>query len=85
MVKNSRFFGTFGPPCRNPLAKVDGSMPEFEQVCALHARLHLATLRKTETAAGRVAIGVSRQTGITSHFGPVEPRERWVHTHATVG
>jgi len=60
------FFRTFGPPCRNPLAKVDGSMLECEQVCALHTRPHLATLRKTETADGWVAIGISRKTGITS-------------------
>ena len=68
MVQNSRFFRTFGPPCRNPtpLAKVDGSMPECAQVCALHMRPHLATLRKTETADGWVAIGVSRKTGIKS-------------------
>jgi len=52
MVKNSNFFRTFGPPCKNPLAKVDGSMPECAQVCAVHTTPHLLTLRKTETADG---------------------------------
>jgi len=33
-------------PCRNPLAKVDGSMPECAQVCALHIRPHFTTLRR---------------------------------------
>jgi len=36
-------------PVETP-AKVDGSMPECGQVCALHTRPHLATLMKTETA-----------------------------------
>jgi len=34
------------------LAKVDGSMPECAQVCALHMRPDLAMLRKTEMADG---------------------------------
>ena len=46
MVKNSKFFRTFGRPCRNPLAKVDGSMSECAQVSALHIRLHVTTLRR---------------------------------------
>jgi len=45
-------FELFGPPCGNPLAIVDGSMPECAQVSVLHTRPHLATLRKTETADG---------------------------------
>ena len=65
MVKNSKFCRSFGPPCRNPLAKVNGSIPECAQVCALHTRPHLATLRKTETADSWVAIGVSHKTGST--------------------
>ena len=35
MVKNSKFFELFGPPCRNTLADLDGSIPECAQVCAL--------------------------------------------------
>ena len=53
MVKNSKFFRTFGPPCRNALADHDGSRPECAQVCALHTELHLATLRKIEMVAVR--------------------------------
>ena len=51
MVKNSNFFQTFWPPCRNALADLDGSTPECEQVCALHIEPHLATLRKIEMVA----------------------------------
>ena len=52
MVKNSKFFlELFGPPCRNPLADLDGSAPECAQVCALHIVLHLASLRKIEMVA----------------------------------
>ena len=45
------FFELFGPPCRNPLADLDGSAPECAQVCALHIGLHLASLRKIEMVA----------------------------------
>ena len=45
MVRNSIFFRTFGPSCRNPVAKVDGSMPEYAQVCALHMRLQSIGVR----------------------------------------
>ena len=45
------FFELFGPLCRNPLADLDGSTPECEQVCALHIEPHLATLRKIEMVA----------------------------------
>jgi len=38
MVKNSNFCRTFVPSCRNLWAKVDGSMPECAQVCAIHMR-----------------------------------------------
>jgi len=55
MVKNSNFVELFGPPCGNPLANVDGLMPECAQVCALYTLLHL-TLRKTETVDGSVAL-----------------------------
>ena len=60
------FFSNFWPILWNPLAKVDGSMPECAQVCALHKRPHLTLLRKTETVDGSVALGVIRKTGITS-------------------
>ena len=45
------FFERFGPPCRNALADLDGSIPECAQVCALHTGLHLASLRKREMVA----------------------------------
>ena len=70
MVKNSIFFELFGPPCGNPLANPDGSMPECAQVCALHTRPHLTTLRKTETVDGSVALGVIRKTG--TYYGATE-------------
>ena len=41
-------FELFGSPCRNPLADLDGSIPECAQVCALHIEPHLGTLRKIE-------------------------------------
>jgi len=53
MVKNSKFFGLFGPPCRNALADLDGSTPECAKVCTLHIEPHLATLRKIEMVAVR--------------------------------
>jgi len=59
------------------LANVNGSMPECAQVCALHTRLHLTMLRKTEMQNWYYV------TQFLAH--PVEPRERWVHTHVTVG
>ena len=67
MVKNWNFFELFGPPCGNPLANVDGSMPECAQVCA-----HLTMLRKTETVDDSVALGVIRKTAVLRHsnFGP---------------
>ena len=65
------FFSNFWPILWNALAKVDGSMPECAQVCALHMRPHLTLLRKTETVVGSVALGVIRKTGITSlNFWP---------------
>ena len=67
MVKNSILFELYGPPRGNPLANLDGSMPECARVCALHTRPNLTTLRKTETVDGFVALGVIRKTGITSH------------------
>ena len=53
MVKNSKFFELFGPPCRNAMADLDGSTPECAQVCAVHIGLHLASLRKIEMVAVR--------------------------------
>ena len=71
MVKKSNFSELFGPPCGNPLANVDGLMPECAQVCALHTLPHLTTLRKTETVDCSVALGVICKTGITSlNFWP---------------
>ena len=67
MVKNLNFLEFLA----HPLTKVDGSMPECAQVCALHTRPHLTTLRKTETVDGSVALGVINKTGITSvNFWP---------------
>jgi len=51
MVKNSKFFELFGPPCRIVLADLDGSTPECAQVCALHIEPHLEALRKIEIVA----------------------------------
>ena len=45
------FFKLFGPPCRNALADLDGSIPECAQFYALHTVPHLASLRKTEMVA----------------------------------
>jgi len=45
------FFEVFGPPCRNALADLDRSTPEFAQVCALYIGEHLASLRKIEMVA----------------------------------
>jgi len=45
------FFELFGPPCRNALADLDGSITECAQVSALHIELHLEVLRKIEMVA----------------------------------
>jgi len=82
---------TFGPSCRNPLAKVDGSMPEYAQVCALHTRPQSTALGDAkENRNGRRLSCYRRKpqnwyyvTYFLAH--PVEPRDRWVQTHATVG
>jgi len=50
MVKNSKFFELFGPPCWIALADLDSSIPECAQVCALHIEPHLEALRKIEMA-----------------------------------
>ena len=75
MVQNWNFFELFGPPCGNPLANVDGSMSECAQVCALHTRPHLATLRKTETADGCCYRRKPQNWYYVTHFlaHPVEP------------
>jgi len=75
MLKKSKFFT---PPCRNPLANVDGSMAECAQVCAVHVQPHLTMINKTEM----VRLSCSRRnlqnwyyvTQFLAH--PVEPRER---------
>jgi len=87
MVKNWNFLELFGPPYRNPLANVDGSMPECVQVCALYA----TALNDAEENRNGRRLSCSRRnpqnwycvTEFLAH--PVEPRERWVQTHATVG
>ena len=38
------YFSNFWPILWNPFAKVDGSMPECAQVCALHMRLESTAL-----------------------------------------
>jgi len=53
MVKNSKFFELFGPPCRIASADLDDSTPECAQVCALHIGPHLASLIKIEMVAVR--------------------------------
>jgi len=64
-------------------------MPECAQVCALHTRPNLTTLRKTETVDGSVAVDVIRKTGITplnfwpTLYNPVSDGSI-VHTHATI-
>ena len=49
--KIRNFFELFGPPCRNALADLGGSIAECAHVCALHIEPHLATLRKIEMVA----------------------------------
>ena len=81
------FFWTFGPPCRNPLAKVDGSMPECAQVCALHTRSYLVTLKENRNDRQLSCYRRKPQNWYyVTHFlaHSVDPRERWVHTYATV-
>ena len=56
------FFELFGPPCRNPLADLDGSILECAQDCAVHIGPHLGTLRKIEM----VAVLCTNET--TPHF-----------------
>ena len=67
MVKKIDFFELFGPPCGNPSANLDVSMPECAQVCAhirdriikrRHTRPQLTTLRKTETVDDIVPIHI---------------------------
>ena len=91
MVKNLNFCRTFDPSCRKTLAKVDGSMQECAQVCALHMRSQSTALGDAkENRNGRRLSSYRRKpqnwyyvTHILAH--PVEPRDRWVQTHATVG
>jgi len=91
MVKNLNFCRTFDLSCRKTLAKVDGSMQECAQVCALHMRSQSTALGDAkENRNGRRLSSYRRKpqnwyyvTHILAH--PVEPRDRWVQTHATVG
>ena len=62
MVKNGIFFELFGPPCRNPLADLDGSTPECAHVCALYIEPHLGMLRKIEM----VAVLCTNETTVTT-------------------
>jgi len=76
--QNSIFLELFGPPCGNPLANLDGSMPECAQVCALHIEPHLEVLRKIEM----VAVHCTNETtpiylsfnSPPAPWGPMEPR-----------
>ena len=43
--KTIDIFDFFGPPCKNPLDDFYGFIPECVQVCALHIRPHLVTLK----------------------------------------
>ena len=85
------FFSNFWPILWNPFAKVDGSMPECAQVCALHIRLQSTALGDAkENRNGRRLSPYRRKTQnwyYVTHFlaRPVEPHERWVHTHGPVG
>jgi len=89
MVKNSKFCRTFGPHCINPLTKLDGSMLECAQVCALAT--HATALGDAkENRNGRRLSYYRRKPqnwNYVTHFldHPVEPRWRRVHTRATVG
>jgi len=90
MVKNSNFFELLGPPCGNPLANLDGLMPECAQVWGLCPTYATAHDDAEENRNGR-RLSCSRRnpqnwyyvTEFLAH--PVEPRARWVHTNATVG
>ena len=86
-----KFFSNFWPILWNPFAKVDGSMPECAQVCALHMRLQSTALGDAkENRNGRRLSPYRRKPQnwyYVTHFlaHPVESRDRWVQTHATVG
>ena len=75
--QKSNFYRTFGPSCRNPLAKVAGSMPECAQVCALHMRPQSTALGDAnENRNGRRK---PQNWYYVTHFlaHPIEPRDRW--------
>ena len=82
------FFSNFWPIFWNPFAKVDGSMPECAQVWALHYATALDAAEKNRN--GR-RLSYSRRNSQNWYYvtqflaHPVEPRERLVHTDATVG
>ena len=79
------------PSCRNPLAKVDGSTPECAQVCALHMRAQSTALGDAKENRNSRRLSSYRRKPqnwyYVTHFlaHPIEPRDRWVQTHATVG
>ena len=85
------FFSNSFPILWNPFAKVDGSMPECAQVRALYMRLQSTALGDAkENRNGRRLSPYRRKPQnwyYVTHFlaHPVEPRDRWVQTHATVG
>ena len=78
MVKNSNFCRTFGHACcRNPFAKVDGTMPECAQVCALHMRPQSTALgdAKENRNGKRKPQDWYYVTDFLTY--PIEPRDRW--------
>ena len=85
------FFSNFWPILWNPFAKVVGSMPECAQICALHMRLQSTALGDAkENRNGRRLSPYRRKPQnwyYVTHFlaHPLEPGDRWVQTHATVG
>ena len=95
MVKKIRIFvELLAHPVETPWPKwmaLDGSMPECAQVCALHMRPQSTALGDAKkNRNGRWLSSYRRKaqnwyyvTQFLAH--PVEPRDQWVQTHATVG
>jgi len=65
MVKNSKFFRTFGPPCRNPCQSGWLYARMWAGLCPTYATA-LGDANENRNGRHWVAIGVSRKTGITS-------------------
>ena len=78
MVKNSKIFRTFGPPCRIASANLDGSTPECAQVCALRIGPHLASLIKIEMVAVRSTNETTPQFFEFLTPPPPPRRGRWI-------